>query len=349
MRGLKIFSLAFFSYLGLSLYANYFDEGLRDTIYSRGFEPSMLVLGTVYALAFFAVFALGYSVKIELPPGFLAGLFLLLSLSWPVVVTPLALVVLLAYRLRANPYRKFPHLALLVAFLIPLFFYIAIGVPLLDRSLRYELVGPLVLAAILAVIGMAYSGLSLRWKTLLLFVYSFLFFLGTFRSLILLVYLAYFLTVYLSYPRLKKWLVPLSVLPLALVVGMSGGLEAVFVRVGFTFLVFHNLVRLSLPWGLFHGSLLLSNNPRHLVASLFDGPTNYTYFFFGQPIADFGLLGLFEAFLLGAFLRDSERTPESLVTVLSLMIYSIDPGVDAFLLMFIVGVVLFLKLEEKSM
>ena len=31
------------------------------------------------------------------------------------------------------------------------------------------------------------------------------------------------------------------------------------------------------------------------------------------------------------------------------MIYSIDPGVDAFLLMFIVGVVLFLKLEEKSM
>ncbi|ASJ06794.1 hypothetical protein [Thermococcus pacificus] len=348
MRGLKIFSLAFFSYLGLSLYANYFDEGLRDTIYSRGFELSMLVLGTVYALAFFAVFALGYSAKIELPPGFLAGLFFLLSLSRPVVITPVAFIVLVAYKKGVNPFRLFPEESLLVSLLIPLSLYVIVGIPLRDRCLRYELVGPLVLAAILAVIGIAYSKLSLRWKTLLLFVYSFLFFLGTFRSLTLLVFLAYFLTVYIGYPQLRKWLVPLSVFPLALVVGMSGGLEAVFIRVGFTFLVFHNLVRLSLPWGLFHGSLLLSNNPRHLVASLFDGPTNYTYFFFGQPIADFGLLGLFEAFLLGMFLRDSERTPESLVTVLSLMIYSIDPGVDAFLLMFIVSTLLFLRMERKS-
>lgn len=341
MRGLKIFSLGFFSYLALSLYANYFSENLRSTIYSRGLEPSMLLLGTVYALAFFAVFALGYASNLKLPSSLLAAFFLVLSLHDFPVFSILAVLVLIVYWRKVNPFRLFPQSALLVALLIPLALYIALGVPLFENSLRYELVGPLVLAAVLAVIGMAYSTISLRWKTFLMAIYAVLFFLGTFRSLVLLVYLAYFLSAYFDYPRLRKWLVGLSAVPVLVIVWMSGGMEGVLVRIGFTFLVFHNLVRLSLPWGFFHGALLFSDNPRHMVASLFGASTNYTYFFFGQPVADFGILGLIEAFLLGIFLRTSEGRRGSFVVVLSLMMYSIDPGVDAFIMLFIVATLLF--------
>ncbi|ASJ11934.1 hypothetical protein [Thermococcus thioreducens] len=341
MRGLKIFSLGFFSYLTLSLYANYFDEGLRNTIYSRGLEPSVLLLGTVYALAFFAVFSLGYVLNLRLPSSLLAVLFLLLSFQNFPVFSLLAVLVLIVYRLGINPFRLFPQSALLVALLIPSALYIVVGVPLLENSLRYELVGSLVLAAVLAVVGMAYSTLSLRWKTFLVGVYTVLFFLGTFRSLVLLVYLAYFLGTYFDYPQFRKWLLGLSLIPALIIVGMSGGIEAVLVRIGFTFLVFHNLVRLSLPWGFFHGALLFSSNPRGMVASLFGASTNYTYFFFGQPVADFGILGVIEAFLLGTFLGNSEGNRGSFVVVLSLMIYSLDPGVDAFIMLFIVATLLF--------
>nr|WP_206204569.1 hypothetical protein [Thermococcus sp. 21S7] len=329
------------------MYANYFDGELARVIYSRGLEPSMLLLGAVYAVAFFSVFALGYVSQIKLSPAFLAVLFLVLSFHDFPVIPALAALILTAYRLGISPFRVFPHISLLVALLIPISLYAVIGVPFFERALRYELVGPLVLAAILAVIGMAYSRVSLRWKTILMVVYSTLFFLGTFRSLVLLVYISYFLVVYLDYPELRRWLAALSAVPVLLILCMSGGLGGMLIRIGFTFMTFHNLVRLSLPWGFFHGSLLFSDNPRHLVASLFGASTNYTYFFFGQPIADFGILGILEAFLLGTLLYNSERSKESFVVVLSLMLYSLDPGVDAFVLLFVVGILLFSELDKR--
>jgi len=305
----------------------------------------MLVLGTVYALVFFAFFALGYMSGIKLPPALLATLFLVLSLRDLFVIPILALLTLLAYRMKLNAPRLFAEYVLLVSLLIPVVLYVVVGVPLIENSLRYKLVAPLVLAAILATIGITYSTISFRWKTFLVGVYMLLFFLGTFRSLILLVYLAYFLDTYFRYPQFRRLLLPLSTIPVIVIVAMSGGLEAILIRIGFTFLVFHNLVRLSVPWGLFHGALLFSDNPRAMVASLFGASTHYTYFFFGQAIADFGIFGVVEAFFLGMLLRESEKTLESFVVVLSIMLYALDPGIDAFLLLFILGILLFSSLE----
>jgi uncharacterized membrane protein len=59
---------------------------------------------------------------------------------------------------------------------------------------------------------------------------------------------------------------------------------------------------------------------------------SYTYFLFGQPIADFGILGILEAYLLGVLLRLSNRDLRGNVMVLSLLIYAIETGLDAFLL-----------------
>jgi len=341
VRGLKIFSLAFFSYLLLSLYANYFDKNLREVIYSKGFEPSMVLLGTIFALFFFAVFALGYLSGLRLPTWSLIALFLLLSFYNPPVAPVIALLLIIAYKLGLNPFRRYPEVVIALSLIAPLVLYARFGVPLFDKELRYTLVGPLVLLAILAAVGLSYSTLPLKWKTLLLGAYSMIFFAGTFRSLVLLVYLAYFFSVYFQYPQRKRELAILSAFLLAVILWMSGGIEGLMIRVGFTFLVFHNLVRLSIPWGLFHGSLLLSNNPRHLVSELFGASLNYTYFFFGQAVADFGILGAIEAFFLGILLRESEGSPETLGLVLSVMIYSLDSGIDALMMIVILGAIIF--------
>ena len=348
MRGLKIFSLAFFSYLLLSLYANYFDPKLREIIYSKGFEPSMVILGTLIALLFFLIFVLGYLSGLELPVWLLMGLLLGLSFYDPPVAPVLAILLIISYKVRLDPFRKFPDVALALSLVVPILLYLHYGVPLFTREIRYALVGPLVLLALLAAVGLSYSGLSPKWKTVLLGAYTIVFFLGTFRSLVLLVYLAYFFSVYFSSPGLRKEIGVLGLALFGIILWMSGGLEALMVRVGFTFLVFHNLVRLSLPWGLFHGALLLSDNPRHMVSELFGASLNYSYFFFGQAVADFGILGLIEAFLLGALLREGEKSPHALALVLSVMIYSLDSGIDALTAIFIIAPLLFEKMRIKG-
>ena len=348
MRGLKIFSLAFFSYLLLSLYANYFDETLREIIYSKGFEPSMVILGTLMALLFFLAFAFGYISGFELPVWFLIALLIGLSFYDPPVAPMLALLLIISYKIRLDPFRKFPDVALALSLLVPILLYLHYGVPIFAREVRYTLVGPLVLLALLAAVGMSYSRLSVRWKTVLLGAYTMIFFLGTFRSLVLLVYLSYFFSFYLSSPRRGRGIGALGILLFGVVLWMSGGLDALLVRVGFTFLVFHNLVRLSLPWGLFHGALLLSDNPRHMVSELFGASLNYTYFFFGQAVADFGFLGLLEAFLLGVLLKGSEKSPQTLALSLSVMIYSLDPGIDALTAIFLTTPLIFESLHGNE-
>jgi len=77
------------------------------------------------------------------------------------------------------------------------------------------------------------------------------------------------------------------------------------------------------------------------VPQLFNASINYTYFFFGQAVADFGIFGVIEAFLLEALLRDSEKTQEAFTLVLSIFIYSLDPGIDALVLLFTLAALIF--------
>ncbi len=319
--GLKIFSLAFFTYLLIALYSNYLDSRLKELIYARGgFSPSMVLLGLVYALIFFLAFSSGYLVRLRSkglrvnPPWFyITGIFALSFVEFP--LGPLLTVLLIGGLL--FPSRNAGQVAVPCHWggghrSPPLVFYLTVGIPLFNNSLRYVLVGPpLVFSALLGAFGIVYTDTSVRVKTLLFLVFMLLFFLGTFRSLIVLVYLAYTLDLYSrGVFRLDTRTIGISLLLGLIVVWLSGSVQAILVRVGFTFLVFHNLVRLSIPYGIFHGALLFSDNPRHLVAGLFGatgGVGNYTYFFFGQAVADFGILGLMEAFLLGFLLGGRAR------------------------------------------
>lgn len=101
---------------------------------------------------------------------------------------------------------------------------------------------------------------------------------------------------------------------------------------GFTFLIFHNIVSVSLPFGFFHGKLLLHSDPRWRIAFMFTPSGRYTYFLFGQPIADFGILGVVEAYLFGSLLRLSETDKKTASVVLATLIYALESGVDAFIL-----------------
>ncbi len=346
MRGLKIFGLSYFSYLLIALYANYFNPQLRDILYSRGFVPSYLVWGTAMALLFFAVFALGYLSDLPLPPMFIAAVALVVSLyDFPPAFLVVCLL-LLAYKLDLDLLRRFSSVAIALSLAIPPILYVLNGVPLLDPSLRYELVGPLVLLALLGALGMSYSQLPLMWKTVLLGAYTVVFLLGSFRSLVALIYIVYLLDVYftdINPLRHKTAIAGVLAALFLIVLWMSGGINVLLIRVGFTFLVFHNLVRLALPFGLFHGMLLFSDNPRYLVGQLFGTTTHYTYFFFGQAVADFGILGIIEAFFLGILLRRSEDSLDSMTLALSVMVYALDSGIDAMLLLFILAAVLFSK------
>jgi len=348
VKGLKIFSLAFFSYLFLSVYSNYFDGGLRGVIYSRGFYPSMVVLGVVYALVFFGFFAVGYRVGLSPPGWFYAALLFVISFSeYPFGPIVVAMVIVAVYCLRERFYRVLALYSISIGLIVPLVFYAVFGVPFLHRSLRYELVGPLVASAFLGAAGLIYMEASLRVKTAALALLSIVFVLGTFRSLLLLIYLAYFLDLYLRGAFKGDLRAPLvgGILLGVLILWMSGGVDALLIRVGFTFLVFHNIVHLSLPWGIYHGRLLLSGDPRGTVGALFGTSVHYTYFFFGQAAADFGLMGVLEAFLLGLFLRDSEDDPKTFAFVLAMFIYAMDPGIDNLILSFVLGALLIKKLS----
>lgn len=101
---------------------------------------------------------------------------------------------------------------------------------------------------------------------------------------------------------------------------------------GFTFLIFHNIVSVSLPFGFFHGKLLLHSDPRWRIAFMFTLSGRYTYFLFGQPIADFEILRVVEAYLFGSLLRLSETDKKTASVVLATLIYALESGVDAFIL-----------------
>ncbi len=103
-------------------------------------------------------------------------------------------------------------------------------------------------------------------------------------------------------------------------------------RASFTYWVYETIALNSLPWGLFHGSLLVSTDPRREVARLFGrGATRYTYFIMGQPVGDFGLLAPLEALAVGVALRDSGEGSSGALALAYLTV-AVETGLDPLVL-----------------
>lgn len=328
MRDLKLFSLAFFSYLLLTLYANIF---LKHKLYAVNLDMSRIWIAALIALTFYLSFVFGYFKPIKLPKYIYWIIVFILSLAFVPYGPVTALFFIFAYFVyKERLFERFSYFAFFLGLAVVLFSYYYVGIPLLNWEVRFILSKILVLSSVLFTIGIVYVD-NQKVKALLFIIAEILAFLGTFRSLMLLIFVAYFVPYYLKNKVDLRLIILLTLIGLALLY-LSDNLTSLLVRIGFTFLVFHNLVNISLPFGFFHGSLLLNSDPRWRVAFMFTLNGSYTYFLFGQPIADFGILGILEAYLLGVLLRLSNRDLRGNVMVLSLLIYAIETGLDAFLL-----------------
>ncbi|RLF75241.1 hypothetical protein DRN51_04360 [Thermococci archaeon] len=327
MKGLKLFTFAFFTYLFLMVCANIF---LKDRLYAVALPSHKIMSALIIALIFWGALVLGYLKPIRFPEWVYWLLIFILSFALP-IYGQLAVLVMFLLSREYNVFEKHAKFVLLGSILSILVLYSFEGIPFFQWGLRFRLVKPLVLFAFLSGISLTYCRLNWKLKILALLILEVLFFLGTFRSLMLLVFLFYILPYY--YENKLTFKQVLVALPIFLVViYLSGNLESLLVRVGFTFLVFHNIVSVSLPFGFFHGKLLFHSDPRWRVAFMFTLNGRYTYFLFGQPIADFGIFGVIEAYLIGNLLKLSEVNKKTASIVLATLIYALESGIDAFVL-----------------
>ncbi|HDH44983.1 MAG TPA: hypothetical protein ENG66_06310 [Thermococcus sp.] len=327
MKGLKLFTLAFFTYLFLMVCANIF---LKEKLYATTLPFHRIATALLVAIIFWGVLALGYLKTMRFPEWTYWLLIFILSFALPIYGQLAALIVFLISR-KYKVFEKYAKFALLGSILSIVILYLLVGVPFFQWGLRFRLVKPLVLFAFLSGVCLTYCKLDWKIKTLTLLVLEILFFLGTFRSLMLLIFFFYVLPYYYKNKLAFKY--ALAAVPVfLLILYLSGSLETLLTRVGFTFLIFHNIVSVSLPFGFFHGKLLFHSDPRWRVAFMFTLNGRYTYFLFGQPIADFGVLGVIEAYLIGSLLKLSEADERTASVVLATLIYALESGIDAFLL-----------------
>jgi len=330
LKGLRVFSAFYLSYLLVVIYSV---MCLQTKIYRRNFSWEIFFSSLVIALLFFLAFYVGYKAgsRFFKLPVLIA--FLLLSPSQGMVGVLIVLFVILAIEILGVSLVRISKLFLIAGFLSLALLYLYVGIPLFSSSLRLRLVGPLVVTAYTIVLGLVYLPWDMGKKLPLFGIFVLLFYLSSFKSLVVFILLPLIIFIVEELPFL--------IVPFFLLLS-SFFYPHLAERIGFTFLTFENLVKLSFPLGLFHGKLLMSSNPRWLVAMLFGfvrEKVHYTYFFFGQAVADFGVFGTLEALALGYLLRVSEGR-RSYFFILSVYIYSLDPGIDSLALLFVLGVLL---------
>lgn len=305
------------------------------------FKPPELI-PLLLVFVFWASLVLGYRSNIEVPKAiymiivFFASLsfiqFSLLSFGF------IFILLLILFSLTETGYlqkyeKKFGYLFFIAGFSIIIFGFYRLGIPILSPENRY---GSMWIFSTGAMVFFVFS-IALV-KDLKIFIGSlFLILVSTFRSSSFILLLTYFFSKKLN----KKRVIGLVIGSfLILLVGNYVALETrgwdftvlklILNRSGFTYGVYQDLVQTSLPFGRFHGELILSNNPGILISNLYDylNPgQSYTSFFFGQPVADFGIFGSLECFLYGLLLKKIEYVKRFKAIGISFSIVIIEIGI----------------------
>ncbi|AEH25150.1 hypothetical protein [Pyrococcus yayanosii] len=295
----------------------------------------------LYALAFTFSMFLGYHFAGRKVP---AWVFVIPVLGIALLVGPLGFLPAVSFLGAVVWLKKNPEwftgrtelmwkILVVSALLLPLPVALMGAIPLLDPATRYSLLKlPYLASAYLLVFALSYKPDS---RILILGLLIAL--VSTFRSSALLLLAAYVL---------RKGKVEGRVLGVALFLlliiflvrhvinVMTYGIwrfslfEELLYRIGFTYSVYERLFELGMPIGRLE--LLPSINPRLLVGSFFGKAREYTYTIFGQPVYDFGIFGLLESFFLGFALGRAVKNPVTGVSSLSILLVSVESGLDAF-------------------
>ena len=133
MRSLKLFSLAFFTYLLLTVYANVF---LKDELYAVELDMSRIWVASLIAVTFFVLLVLGYLKPVEFPAWVYWLILFVLSFALPIYGTLAVAFVFLFSR---------------------------------KRNLRFELSRTLVFLAFLSGVSLVYVDWDSGFKTLVFF------------------------------------------------------------------------------------------------------------------------------------------------------------------------------------
>ncbi|CUX77008.1 hypothetical protein CHITON_0229 [Thermococcus chitonophagus] len=147
---------------------------------------------------------------------------------------------------------------------------------------------------------------------------------STFRSIIALIFLAcIYRRKYISWKTI--FIAIVAVLIISLARGLN--LHDIILRPAFTYQVYERLYEIGMPFGKLF--ILPEPIPGYKVAALYGSKTRYTYTIFGEAVADFGVFGLFEAFVLGILVRTLRRLAWAHSFVLAVLTLSIELGLDA--------------------
>lgn len=242
-----------------------------------------------------------------------------------------------------------------IGFILLLFNFLIFGIPLLDMSLHYRF---LVSFSPLLLIGFYLSLYSLvkkfpekdkinivRVLFSILVVFSVL---STFRSLIFISLGSWFL---LEMKRKRKGMSVILIVVFSLVflglggflmqenMGQSFGvLENVGYRLGFTTTVFSDITTESFPFGETYGETLTTIGGKKISQTIYNYDAQLTSTIFGEPMMDFGLIGVFVIMLfIGGLLKELYKKDFGIfVIIFTHIITSIELSINGPMLMFII-------------
>jgi uncharacterized membrane protein len=330
----RIFALFLATYLSLALLGKFA---------FKSYLGELNLSALLYALTFSLTLFLGYNSEKRFNLPFeRAYVYLILSILVSSAAGILGVVAVLTVlfggmlilRRSVDGYYKHAYYAgIALVVILPLLAMCKGVIPILNPQTRYSDLKDLYLASAL------FASFLLAYKpSLIVFLVGEAFaVVSTFRSNALIIFLAYL------FRAEKKELKRLLIIGVPLVglaflarfyatksvysIWKLGFAQSLVYRAGFSYMVYEKLFSLGMPVGKF--GLLLNPNAREYVAALFGKANNYTYTIFGQPAYDLGIFGLFEAFLMGVALRDSERLPAFKALSLTFLILAIENGFDA--------------------
>ena len=296
--------------------------------------------GVIVYLLFSLTFIVGMIVESNLLPkiGFIFPLILSFKIYGLWISILLGLVFAFIYFtskgiLRSNLTEKLWMLPFVVGTSVEFYGLISYGIPLLKPEIRPYVSSIFAFSSILIIVGAVFSQ-----SFLLMLLSIILCTITSFRTYLLEALIASFFTSKTYRSRilvLVFGLIPFFTVGLLSISHQNwhiGMVELVFYRSAVTLGVFQKIVDKSFPYGYFYGALITSRTPRILVGREFlNLDWKYTYSFFGQQIADFGIIGLAETFLLGIYAWYLYRGGGKLSSLSPAILFpAIDIGFDGF-------------------
>jgi len=279
--------------------------------------------GLAYAILFLCLFVVGLEAKLPRIPPYLWLVISLITISilgkiwltiWILLVIPIALY------LNTKGLKVFKIVLVGISLLLPLIPAFSGIIPILNPNTRFD---PLSILYVLSGYGIALLN-SISPNVVITLYGTALGILSMYRSVIALSILP------LIYRDKIPWkIIGIGIVGIAIISVARGiGVSEILYRPAFTYRVYERLYEIGVPFGKLF--ILKEAIPGYKVGQLFGSPNRYTYTIFGESVADFGIFGVLEGFLLGLSIREARKEKWVHTFGLTILSLGIEVGLDTF-------------------